>query len=71
MDSQSHDFLLAWTDAEEAYRLAASPFLGGGFLEAGGRIPDPEQVLTAKSLAELTRLHEQIDLTRAAYYASL
>jgi hypothetical protein len=71
MDSESHDLLLAWTDAEEAYRVAASPFYGGGFLEAGSQMPDPELVLTAKSLAELTRLHELIDLTRAAYYASL
>ncbi len=71
MDSQSHAQLTAWTDAEEAYRLAATPYIGGGFLESGGRIPDPEQVLTAKSLAELTRLHEQVDRARAAYYASL
>jgi hypothetical protein len=71
MDPESHALLIAWTDAEEAYRLAATPFFGGGFLEAGGRIPDPEQVLTAKSLAVLTQLHEQVDLTRAAYYASL
>jgi len=71
MDPQSHVLLTAWTNAEEAYRLAAAPYFDGGFLEAGGRIPDPERVLTAEALAELTRLHEQVDQTRAGYYASL
>jgi hypothetical protein len=71
MDPQSQELLTAWTDAEEAYRLAATPYFDGGFLEAGGRIPDPEKVLTAEALAELTRLHERIDKARAEYYASL
>jgi hypothetical protein len=71
MDAQARARLTAWTDAEEAYRLASTPYLGGGFLEAGGRVPDPEKVLSADALAELSELHRQIDRTRAAYHASL